>query len=60
MARYEEAEAVGELDEEGRARLDSLRVRAARAAERARLADELADELADRRAASGRGRHQFP
>jgi hypothetical protein len=59
MARYEEAEAVGELDEEGRARLDSLRVRAARAAERARLADELADELADRRGAAGRRETDF-
>jgi hypothetical protein len=56
LARYEEADAVGELDEDGRARLDSLRVRAARAAERARLADELADELADRRGAAGRRR----
>jgi hypothetical protein len=60
LARYEEAEAVGELDEDGRARLGSLRVRAARAAERARLADELADELADRRGAAGRRRTQFP
>jgi hypothetical protein len=60
MARYEEADAVGELDEDGRARLDSLRVRAARAAERARLADELADELADRRGPAGHRRTQFP
>jgi hypothetical protein len=59
VARFEEADAAGELDEDGRARLDSLRVRAARAAERARLADELADELADRRGAAG-PRTQFP
>ena len=49
VARYEEADALGELDEEGRARLDALRVRAARAAERARLADHLADMVAEAR-----------
>jgi hypothetical protein len=59
VARYEEAEAVGELDEEGRARLGALRVRAARAVERARLADELSDRVAEARAAGGR-RTQFP
>jgi len=56
MALFEEADAVGELDEEGRARLGALRVRAARAAERARLADELAEQIRG----AGRGRTQFP
>ena len=56
MARFEEADAVGELDDEGRARLGALRVRAARAAERARLADELADQIRG----AGPGRTQFP
>ncbi len=56
MARFEEADAVGELDDEGRARLGALRVRAARAAERARLADELADQIGG----AGRRRTQFP
>lgn len=59
VARYEEADALGTLDEEGRARLDALRVRAARAAERARLADHLADMVAEARAV-GRRRTQFP
>jgi hypothetical protein len=59
VARFEEADAVGELDEEGRARLDALRVRAARAVDRARLADELSDRVAEARA-SGRRRTQFP
>jgi hypothetical protein len=59
VARYEEADAVGDLDEEGRARLGALRLRAARAAERARLADQLADLIAEARA-SGRRRTQFP
>jgi hypothetical protein len=56
MARYEEADALGELDEEGRARLGALRVRASRAAERARLADELADRIQG----AGRRRTQIP
>lgn len=47
MARLEEADAVGELDEEGQGRLAALRVRCSRATERARLADELADRVAD-------------
>jgi hypothetical protein len=55
MARFEQAEAVGELDEDGRARLASLRLRCARAADRARLADELSDRVADARAARDRG-----
>ena len=59
VARYEEADALGELDEDGRARLDALRLRAVRAAERARLADRLADLIAEARAAGGR-RTQFP
>ncbi|MGD9696483.1 MAG: hypothetical protein AB7V42_12595 [Thermoleophilia bacterium] len=45
VAPLAELDALGELDEDGRARLDALRVRAARAAERARLADELADKV---------------
>lgn len=53
MARLEEADAVGELDEEGQGRLAALRVRCSRAAERARLADELADRVADVRARRG-------
>lgn len=53
-ARFEQAEAVGELDEDNRARLDALRLRCARAAERARLADELADRMAQARAARAR------
>jgi hypothetical protein len=55
VARFEEADAMGELDDEGRARLDALRVRAARAAERAQLADHLADMVAEARAAARRG-----
>jgi hypothetical protein len=54
IARFEEADAVGELDEEGRGRLASLRLRCARATERARLADELADRVAEVRAARTR------
>ena len=45
--RLERAAALDELDEEGRARLAALRLRCARAAERARLADDLADRVAD-------------
>ena len=59
VARYEEADAVGELDEEGRARLGALRVRAARAVDRARLADDLSDRVAEARSA-GRRRTQIP
>ena len=59
VARYEEADALGELDEDGRARLDALRLRAVRAAERAQLADRLADLVAEARDA-GRRRTQFP
>jgi hypothetical protein len=55
VRRFEEADAVGELDEEGRARLGALRVRVARAAQRARLADELSDRIRE----AGR-RTQFP
>lgn len=54
IAAMEELEALGELDEHGQARLDSLRVRCARAADRAGLADELADRLADLRSRAGR------
>jgi hypothetical protein len=59
VARFEEADAVGDLDDEGRARLGALRLRAGRAAERARLADELSDRVAEVKAA-GRRRTQFP
>jgi hypothetical protein len=45
VASLEEADAAGDLDEDGRARLVALRMRAGRAAERARLADELADQI---------------
>lgn len=59
VKRFEEAEAVGELDEEGRARLGALRVRAARAVDRARLADELSDRVNEVRQA-GRRRPPVP
>jgi len=45
--RLAEAEAVGELDEDGQARLARARLRLSRAAERAQLADELSDQLAE-------------
>ncbi|HVG99349.1 MAG TPA: hypothetical protein VM844_01200 [Miltoncostaeaceae bacterium] len=57
VARFEEADATGDLDDDGRARLDALRVRAARAADRAQLADHLADMVAEARAAARRGTH---
>ncbi len=57
VARFEEADAMGDLDDEGRARLDALRVRAARAAARAQLADHLADMVAEARAEARRGTH---
>jgi hypothetical protein len=47
VANLEAAEALGELDEEGLGRLAVLRMRCARAAERAQLADALADQVAD-------------
>lgn len=56
VTRLEEADAVGDLDDDGRARLGALRVKAARVAERARLADELADQVASAR----RRRTQIP
>jgi len=49
-AKLEEADALGELDEEGRGRLAALRIRCSRATERARLADDIADSFADVRA----------
>lgn len=49
-ARLEQADALGELDEEGRGRLMALRMRCSRATERAQLADEIADQFADVRA----------
>jgi hypothetical protein len=50
VAGLEAADALGELDEEGRGRLAVLRLRCARAAERAQLADALADQVAGVRA----------
>ncbi len=47
VAELERIDALGELDEEGRWRLASLRMRCARAAGRARMADDLADQMAD-------------
>ncbi len=49
VASLEAADALGELDEEGRARLAVLRMRCARAAERAQLADSLSDTVAEAR-----------
>ena len=46
VARLEAADAVGELDDEGRGRLAVLRLRCSRAADRARMADDLADQVA--------------
>jgi hypothetical protein len=51
VAGLEAADAVGELDEEGQGRLAVLRLRCARAAERAQLADALADQVAGVKAA---------
>ncbi len=45
-----DADALGELDDIGQARLDRARVRLSRAAARAQMADELSDQLADLRA----------
>ena len=45
-----DADALGELDDIGHARLDRARVRLSRAAARAQMADELSDQLADLRA----------
>lgn len=42
-------QAAGDLDDDGEMRLARARLRAARAAERALLADEIADRLADLR-----------
>jgi hypothetical protein len=50
-----QAEALGELDPDGQARLDRTRVRLRRAVERAQMADELSDQLADLRATRIRG-----
>src|SRR5450759_1304131 len=50
-----QAEALGELDPDGQARLDRTRVRLRRAVERAQMADELSDQLADLRATRTRG-----
>jgi len=45
---------MGDLDDEGQARLLRARVRLSRAAARAQMADELADQLADLRAVRAR------
>ncbi len=47
VADMEAVDALGDLDEDGRARLAILRMRCSRAAGRARMADELADQMAD-------------
>lgn len=49
-----EADAEGDLDENGQARLMRARVRLSRAAARAQMADDLADQLADLRAVRAR------
>ena len=54
-ARLEQADALGELDDEGRGRLVALRMRCSRATERAQLADEIADRFAEVRAERARG-----
>lgn len=54
--QLEQAEALGELDADGQARLDRVRLRLQRAVERAQLADALSDQLADVRATRGRSR----
>jgi hypothetical protein len=48
-AQLAQAEALGELDVDGQARLDRARVRLRRAVERAQMADDLSDQLADLR-----------
>jgi hypothetical protein len=53
VTELERRDAESPLDEEDRARLERARHRAARAAERAVLADELADRLAAARAPRG-------
>jgi hypothetical protein len=47
------ADALGELDVDGRAKLDRARVRLRRAVERAEMADRVSDQLAAARAARG-------
>jgi hypothetical protein len=47
--RLERQEADGGLDDDGEMRLARARIRAARAADRAMLADEIADRLAELR-----------
>ena len=58
VARYEEADALGEWTRRA-GPTDALRVRAARAAERARLADHLADMVAEARG-GGAPPHPIP
>lgn len=58
-ARLEQADALGELDEEGRGRLVALRMRCSRATERAQLADEIADRFAEVRAERARAFSAF-
>jgi hypothetical protein len=47
--RLAQEDAIGELDEGGQMRLARARIRAARATDRAILADELADRMAELR-----------
>jgi hypothetical protein len=47
MEELEKHAAVDDLDADGLAQLDRLKIRAARASRRAGLADALADQLAD-------------
>jgi hypothetical protein len=54
LAQMEAADVLGELDEDGQGRLAVLRMRCARATERARLADDLADQMAGVRASRRR------
>jgi len=53
-----EAEALGELEVDGQARLDRARVRLRRAVERAQMADDLSDQLSDLRASRARTERQ--
>jgi hypothetical protein len=50
IAALERIDALGELDDDGRVRLDGLRLRCARATRRAVLADELAERVGAMRA----------
>lgn len=62
IAALEDVERLDGLDEDGRSRLASLRLRCARAADRAALADDLADRLSRVRRPDGAapGASQLP